>query len=109
MTLEEFLQELRARASTRSWRLLPTIATFTRINYAIRTSPPPGEQCPITFVGGSEDIGLAYPIGQRLGLSWETITAILAATDEEDGHDPALRQALLEAVGLPQRQEAARE
>ena len=99
MTIDEFLAVLRAQASAQRW-ILGTIAVAPRQG-GIRTDTNLYErQCPITFVGNKPLLHQTYRAGRELGLSRAAIVQITHAADEEPGHDPALRQALLEAVGL---------
>lgn len=98
MTIEEFLEVLRARSSARRW-MLGTIGLHP-LRQGIRTDGNMlTRQCPITFVAGDEGLRAAIT-GHQLGLSLAVITQIVSAADEEPAHDPALRHALLEAVGL---------
>ena len=98
MTIDEFLAVLREQASAQRW-ILGQSVWLPR--YGIRTDDDMlTRQCPITFVANVPGIHASYTAGQQLGLSWADITQIVSAADAEPEHDPALRQALLEAVGL---------
>lgn len=99
MTIDEFLAVLREQASAHRWILGPICLAPAR--YGIRTDDDMlTRQCPITFVAQVPGLQVSYTAGQQLGLSWADITEIVSAADAEPEHDPALRQALLEAVGL---------
>lgn len=57
--------------------------------------------CPITaMVEPARVEAEATEIGRALGLSYGTIYAIMDAADGVEGHDPAIRRALLEATGI---------
>jgi hypothetical protein len=56
-------------------------------------------QDPLAFLAHT-DIADAHAAGRRLGLSSDDILRLMSAAGDFPGHDPTLRQRLLQAVGL---------
>lgn len=98
MTIDEFL--VRLEAVDRQW-------WGKSESPWIRTKTPKDSDtycCPLTAVAGLTKVGDWKKAAEQLGLSIDDAKAIVAAADNRDGHDPALRARLLKACGLTEGQ-----
>ncbi len=91
MTLRTFLARL--RQTPRRWRL-------RRYDGRIRYGRTGEVQCPLTYLAKVRGTVETYEAAVHLGLPWRDAIAIVRAVDNCNGHDPALRRALLRATGL---------
>lgn len=93
MTLDQFLEKL--EQTPRRWHLLS--------GDALRMSNEDFSgwcnACPVSSVSGLH-AGLAWEVADAVGLCANDVIEVIRAADNQNGHDPELRQRLLKACGL---------
>lgn len=102
MTIQEFLTVLTRMAPMATWQYQQDPDEPTR--YLIRTvtsaRTPYRVQCPVSFVGDTEHTLAVVAAEQLIGLSHADTIAIMRAADDTPSHDPVLREAIIQAIGL---------
>ena len=99
MTLPEFLAAFEEQAPRAPWTLHPVMDDEVP-RYRLRVEGIwPLIQDPLAFLADT-DIANAHAAGRRLGLSADAILRLMSAAGDFPGHEPTLRQRLVQAVGL---------
>ena len=96
MTIPEFLARLETETATK--QLAWTITTDNLWQRPWLRLGDGSERCPMLALAGRPAHGDFAIAGQAIGLSDRDICALASAADGAPGHDPALRDALMDAT-----------
>ena len=105
MTIDEFMEKLAAAKGLGKWE----VCEGEEIRCTIR-GPKTGamvECCPLTAVWLNDGVGRLYVgvdeawrVGDTIGMDEADTKCVIDSADSEGWADPAVRQRILEAVGL---------
>ena len=96
MTLDQFLDELRANRGNWTWSLEYGCMIRGKRGLGLTTDLC----CPITSLATRLQLHQYWKGAMQLGLAWCDAERIVLAADHAAMADPTLRRRLLEAVGL---------